>query len=516
MTIEINQLAIHFGAKELFTIEQLIIPTGSRVGIVGDNGTGKSTLLNLIAGTVLPDQGQILLTDEVSFIHQLADEQTTDSGGEQTKKRIRAALRTPKGILLADEPTNHLDRKGIQFLEKQIKRYPGTVLVISHNRVFLDNVVDKILAIEDQKVTLYEGNYSAYLAQRAIQQKEADRAFESYQKERKRLEQARREVAEKSRQTRKAPRRMGNSEARLHRMGDQRAKQNLDNQEKGLATRLEKMTVVEKSRKKKPLVIPFAVAQKIHRQQLITAEHYSLSVGKRQLLKDTSFQLLNGSKTVLLGDNGSGKTTLFKQLLARDAALDFAQGIAFGYFSQTFEQLQLDKSIYQNVSEDSPYSAQEVRDLLAHMHFRGDSIDQKVGTLSGGERNKVAISQLLLSKNNVLLLDEPTNHLDIASIEVLEEALNAYQGTILFTTHDPAFVEAVATERWEIQGQKVVNLARQQAAKVENTAENQAHLVLENRKTQLISALSFATDEEKPALEQQFQEVIQQLKELAK
>ncbi|WP_339101790.1 ribosomal protection-like ABC-F family protein [Candidatus Enterococcus clewellii] len=514
MSIEFKNINMYFGDKELFAIEQLMIPTGSRVGVVGENGSGKTTLFSLIKGTVEPNEGQILCGDQVAAIDQLIDAETTDSGGEQTKKRIQEALKGASGILLADEPTNHLDKKGIDFLEKKLKRYPGTLLIISHNRAFLNKVVNKILAVENGTLKLYEGNYDAYLEQKNIEETEHQRAYEKYQQEKQRLIHATGVVKEKSRQTRKAPKRMGNSEARLHKMGDQRAKKNLDDRAKIMETRLEKLEKVEKPREKKTLIIPFTTTQRLHTVYLLTADNYSLKAGTKELLQGATFRLLTGSKTALLGANGTGKTTLLKEILKRKPGLSFAKGVKIGYFSQSFETLDEEKTIVESVRESSLHDDQAVRDLLAHMQFRGETIFKKIGVLSGGERSKVAISKLLLSDNNVLLLDEPTNHLDIPSIQVLEEALNAYQGTILFVSHDETFINNTATDQWLIAEKKIQTEQDKNRLDDQEEQKKQQQMLLENRKTTLLSRLISAGGDEKLALEKEFQEVVQTLKEI--
>lgn len=514
MSIELKNINMYYGDKELFAVEHFLIPTGSRVGVVGDNGSGKTTLFSLIKGTVEPNEGQVICGDQVASIDQLIDAETTDSGGEQTKKRIQEALKGASGILLADEPTNHLDKKGIDFLEKKLKRYPGTLLVISHNRSFLNKVVNKIVAVENGTLKLYEGNYDAYLAQKKIEEIEHQRAYDNYQQEKHRLIQATGVVKEKSRQTRKAPRRMGNSEARLHKMGDQRAKKNLDDRAKIMETRLEKLEKVEKPREKKQLVIPFAATQKLHAVYLMTADHYQLQVGNKALLQDASFRLMTGSKTALLGANGTGKTTLLKRILSRESGISFAKGIKLGYFSQSFETLDEEKTIFETVRESSIHDDQAVRDLLAHMQFRGETIFKEIGVLSGGERSKVAISKLLLSDYNVLLLDEPTNHLDISSIQVLEEALTAYQGTILYVSHDDTFIENTATDKWLIKGKKIQTEQDKNRLGEQEEQRQQQLMLLENRKTTLLSRLIGTGGDEKLALEKEFHEVLQTLKEL--
>lgn len=511
MSIELKNISIGFGTRELFHTTYLNIPTGSKIGIVGDNGSGKSTLFSIIQGTCLPTTGEVIITDQIASIDQLIDAQVAMSGGEQTKKRIQEALQLPKGIILADEPNNHLDKKGLSFLEKKLVSYDGTLLVISHNRSFLNRVVDKILEIKEGQLTLYEGNYDSYEEQKNRQNLERQRKYEQYQTEQQQIKKAMSIVSDKSKNTRKTPKRMGNSEARLHKMGNQRAKKNLDNKVKALESRLEKLEVIDKPNEKKSLIVPFSAAKRVHRKELIRGEHYNLKIEQKKILIDASFTLKNGSKTALVGANGVGKTTLLKQIFAKDNRLDFAQGIKFGYFSQTFEQLSESQTILSAVKEETEYDEQVVRDLLAHMQFCGEEVNKKIQVLSGGERSKVAITKLLLSDCNVLLLDEPTNHLDLSSIKELETALIAYQGTILFISHDELFVDRIATEKWEL-AQKKISSNQDRNRTIEQEQKHQAKLLLENRKVYLMTQLSMVSGKEKDRLEDEFQEVLKKMK----
>lgn len=512
MTLTLTNLAASFGENELFLIDQLTIPTGSKVGIVGDNGSGKTTLLNLIAGKAPIEQGSISCTETISTIQQLIDTTDTKSGGEQTKERIQQAFYQAYGLLLADEPTNHLDNKGIQYLENQLRHFKGTALIVSHNREFLNRVVDHILEIEQGKVTLYTGNFHDYQRQKEIQEKEQQKKYDHYKKEQKKIKKAIQEVQRQSQTTKKTPSRMGNSESRLHKMGNQRAKKNLDDQADALKTRLSKLEKVEKKREKKQLIIPFHSVQQLHKPIIVEAKHFNMKMEEKVLLKDAEFKLKNKSKTALLGENGTGKTTLFTHLLQKVSAITYAASVKFGYFSQSFNQLDESKTIFENAAETAVHPPQVIRDLLAHMQFRGETIHKKVSVLSGGERSKLAICQLLLSDNNVLLLDEPTNHLDISSIEVLEAALKAYEGTILFISHDETFIKNVATDCWQIANQQIINLEEKERKKAAPAQNEEEILLLENRKIVILSELSSASLAEKEKLEKEFQEIIQKLK----
>lgn len=505
MSIELKEIEMSFGEKVLFEASSLVIPNGARVGIVGKNGSGKTTLARIIAGQEMPTKGKVSNRERVALVEQLLEKEDYHSGGEQTKAKIQQALKAHPGVLIADEPTNHLDQDGIRYLQKMLKRFSGILLLISHDRSFLNQVTTHILAIENQKLQLFEGNYQQYLAEKEKLDRNQEREYEKVQREKNELKAAIRHTSEKSKNTRKAPRRMGNSEARLHKMGDQRAKKNLDDKRKALETRLKNLPDAVAPKQEKKLHIPLTEGQQIHRKEVLWAEDYHLNVGDKTLLEAADFRLKTGKKIALIGGNGAGKSTFLKAVMNRTPAIEYAHNVYFGYFSQDFETLDEEKTILENLSETSVQEPQVLRDVLAHLQFRGDRAFQKVQTLSGGERSKVAIAKLLVSQANVLLLDEPTNHLDIESLTVLEEALQAYPGTILFISHDETFIGKLADERWQIKDKQLVFPDRQMAAP---KAEEQDDLLFEIRKTNLLSQLTYAQGNEKEALEAEFAELL--------
>jgi macrolide transport system ATP-binding/permease protein len=308
---------------------------------------------------------------------------------------------------------------------------------------------------------------------------------------------------------------MGNSEARLHTRGKGTiAKGVISRQAQRIETRLEKLEKVEKPWQKKELHIPFAEGQKIHKIIVTEVDNLNLSVDEKILLKNASFKIKTGVRTAIVGANGVGKTTLLKAILNKKKPITVSQKAKFAYFSQSFNQLDEAKSILDNVQQTSIHDPQVARDLLAHLLFRGREVNKRVAVLSGGERTKVAIAKLILGDSNVLVLDEPTNHLDIESLEVLEESLKAYQGTILFVSHDPYFIKNVAEEILEIKNKSVINLTQGTAIK-KRDSKKEDKMVLEMRKTMILSELSFSTDESrKNSLEIELSEITKKLRNL--
>ena len=510
MSLHMKQVKKYIGSRLLLDIPTLSLSGNQRVGIVGSNGSGKTTFLNMIAGTQAYDEGQIHLDGTATMITQLLDETSVKSGGEQTKIKIRESMTSLGETLLADEPTNHLDQPGREYLLHQLQRYQGLVMIVSHDRHFLNEVCDHIIEIKDGNVRLYEGNYDTYLEQKGIEEREHQRHYENYQREKASLEEAVDTLRGKSHNIKKAPSRMGNSEARLHKRGKgQTAKKALNKQITAMETRLEKMAVVQEQRKEAPIYIPFGDSQVIHRKTVITASDLQLKVGKKPLIKGGGFTICPGDHVALIGPNGSGKTTLLKAILEGHPMIDRAKKATLGYYSQSFEQLEEEDTVFDNVQSTSLYSPQDTRDLLAHLLIKGEDMMKPLQVLSGGEKTKVALAKLILSDNNVLILDEPTNHLDLDSLLALEHALRSYQGTLLFVSHDQAFIQNVANKVIEIKGHRLIAPEEEQIASI----ANQDRLVLEMRKTSLLSELSVETDNhKKEELEYALNQVLQALK----
>ncbi|MEG0550277.1 MAG: ABC-F family ATP-binding cassette domain-containing protein [Vagococcus sp.] len=513
MSIKINKVKKYIGERLLIDIPSLNLSGKEIIGIVGKNGSGKTTFLKMIEGKVPVDEGSIICSDKIAVIDQLLSDDNQKSGGEQTKEKIRESLAEYSDILLADEPTNHLDSAGRSYLIKELNRFKGLVLIVSHDRDFLNQVCDSILEIHESKTRLYPGNYNNYLSQKELEEKEYAKKYANYIREKNRLEGAAQELHDKSSGIKKAPKRMGNSEARLHKRGKgQLAKKALSKQALAIETRLDKLEIIATPKKEKKLIIPFLEGQIIHKKQVIEATDFNLSIGNKPLLVDSQFQIRTGKRTALVGNNGVGKTTLLKAIINKHEQLCLSEKAKFAYFSQSFNQLDDSLSVLENVQKTSIYEPQAARDLLAHLLFRGDMVNKKVNVLSGGERTKLAIAKMILSKNNVLILDEPTNHLDIESLNVLEESLKLYQGTIIFVSHDRYFIKAVADDILEIKNKKIIKpLENNRPIKREKKKEDK--MILEMRKTSLLSQLSLLSDEEKKGkLEKELEEVLSLLK----
>ncbi len=344
------------------------------------------------------------------------------SGGQKTRVALAKLLLLNPELLLLDEPTNHLDLDAMQWLEEYLKGYRGTVMLISHDRYFLDNICDSILEIENRKAQLYEGNYSEYKQKKDMLTNNQLKQYNLQQKEIKR-QQA---IIEKYRSF--------NREKSI-RAAESRQKM------------LDKMELIEKPYKSQDTRISFDILKSTGNEVLI-AKDLSMQFGQNILFKNLSFQLNKGDRVAILGPNGIGKTTLLKIVLGRlnpsSGSIKLGSNVTIGYYDQEQTSLNLENTVIQEVWEAAPNMTEtEIRSALAAFLIRGDDVFKNISALSGGERGRVLLTKLALKKDNFLILDEPTNHLDLECKEVLEKALAEYPGTILVVSHDRYFLNKI-------------------------------------------------------------------------
>ena len=478
LILEAGNIKKYYGDRLIIEFEELKIYSGDKIGIVGLNGSGKTTLLNILSKETEPDEGFVKQYCDIMYIRQFSDEpveaeprvlkefslqdikhQEKFSGGERTRIKIANAFSRENVLLLADEPTSNLDDKGVELLRQRLSRV-DSFLLISHDRYLLDSLCNRILEVRDGKLRLFSGNYSFYKEQTGLEFQRAGQEYENYIAEKTHLEAAITDRRGKSKSVRKAPKRMGNSEARLHRRSATEKQEKLNNAVNSLKTRIEKLEVKEKPKEQPGIKLDFSLTNPPENKIVISAEDLSFSYGLNMILDKVRFKVYNGLKTAIRGNNGAGKTTLLNLIYRESGARnggnvrdvqDVWSGSIYivprariGYFHQDFENLDYDKSVLENVTDGCVQSPSVVRTILARLLIAGDDVFKKVGVLSGGERIKVSFAKLFVSGANVLLLDEPTNYLDMASIEALQEVLTDYEGTVLFVSHDRAFTDAVA------------------------------------------------------------------------
>ncbi len=498
-----------FGANEVLKNVSLTLQEGQRMGLVGVNGCGKSTMMKIIAGLESADGGTISMqkglrlgylaqqgtvgegrtvlqelesvfepvvqmerqlrelevkmadcAQDEALLHRLGvqyDQLTRTfersngygwrstvqgvlaglgfrkeqqgqlasllSGGERTRLCLGRMLLTEPDLLLLDEPTNHLDLKSIAWLEEYLRTYKGAVLLISHDRYFMDHVCDRMCELLLGVTESYDGNYTAYMAQRAERFEIRMRAYEQQQKEIARQEAI---------------------IARYRQFNREKSIRLAESREK----RLEKVERLEKPKDESAIHFHFDCRRRTG-EDVLMIDELSKSFGDRTLFEHVKLHLRAGDRVALIGDNGVGKSTLFKCIVGEQkpdsGTIRFGAGVDIGYYDQHQAHLHEEKTVLDEVWDDFHRLDQtEVRGALGMFLFTGDEVLMPVHTLSGGEKGRVALTKLMLRKDNVLLLDEPTNHLDMDSREVLEDALESFPGTILAISHDRYFINRFA------------------------------------------------------------------------
>ena len=514
-------VAVEFGATTIFEDVSFTVARGERWGVVGRNGTGKTTLFKLILGELAPTRGSVgrasglriahleqhrdfgdastvweaaaggfaeLLTLEASLAKQVArlaelgeratsqqlaqydrdlerfsreggytyaprvdavlhglgfdpDEARTRSlerlsGGERGRVGLARQLVAPTDILLLDEPTNHLDLDTADWLERYLKTSGQTVLLISHDRAFLDSVVDHVLHFEAGTATPYTGSFAAFVRQREERRLAHQRSFD----------QQRRFISKEE------------DYIRRNIAGQNTA------QAKGRRTRLARLP-----RLSPPPDAEAAMALRLGEgqrggDQVLVAERAALRTGDRTLLGDFSARVLRGDVIGFVGPNGAGKSTLLRAIVGEQApargTLRLGASITVAHYRQDMSQVPTDKTLYEIIQDLRPtWERGAIQGHLGRFGFSGDEVLRNAGTLSGGERARVALAMIVLARANLLLLDEPTNHLDVESIEALEDALESYGGTVILVSHDRALLRSTATRTWVLHGERITDYA---------------------------------------------------------
>jgi ATP-binding cassette subfamily F protein 3 len=516
MLLGLQNVTFEFGARTIVEDASWHIQPNERIALIGYNGTGKSTLLKVLTRQFLPSKGTVEQGREttIGFLHQdllsfdtedsilevalgafervkelekeieaigLELEKTGDetlahdyseklheleilggydihhkteeilqglgfsnenlhkpyktfSGGWRMRVLLAKMILMHPDVLLLDEPTNHLDLPSIEWLEKYLKNYQGAVVMVSHDRYFLDRMVNKVVELYQQKLHFYTGNYSYYETEKALRVDIQQKAYENQQ--------------DYIRQNEKFVERF-------------KAKASKAAAAQSIVKRLEKLERIENVEIERPnMRINFSVEKQPGRV-LCTLKNVSKSFGELVIMKDTGAEIDRGDKIALIGANGKGKSTLLRVIVGSE---EFKGDRIWGhnvdesfYAQHQLEALNLNNNVLDEMRESrSGKTDLELRSLLGCFLFSGDDVDKKVKVLSGGEKARVALAKTIVSKANFLMLDEPTNHLDIHSVDLLIGALNNYEGSIVFVSHDRHFVSKIANKIWEIEDHKII------------------------------------------------------------
>ncbi len=362
---------------------------------------------------------------------------TTLSGGQKTRVALGKLLLSKPDIILLDEPTNHLDMNSIAWLETYLLNYQGAVIIVAHDRYFLNKVVTKVVELDNGHATVFLGNYSDYAAKKAMLRDAQLKAWMNQQQEIKHQEQV-------------------------------IAKLKSFNREKSIKRAESREKMLDKiDRLEKPTELNSEIHLQLHPrvesgEDVLKVEHLSKAFDSQQLFSDLNFSVKRGEKVAIIGNNGTGKTTILKiinSVIEADAgSFTLGSKVHIGYYDQEHHVLHMEKTLFEEIADDYPtLTNTEIRNTLAAFLFTGDDVFKQIKDLSGGERGRVSLAKLMLSEANFLILDEPTNHLDIVSKEILEHALNQYTGTVLYVSHDRYFINQTASRILDLTGNTLVN-----------------------------------------------------------
>ncbi|MCL2085730.1 ATP-binding cassette domain-containing protein [Candidatus Saccharibacteria bacterium] len=446
--LHISNLTFSHANKTLFDSLNLNLPSSEKIAIIGDNGAGKTTLLRLIAGELTPDDGYARAIGEVGYLKQTHEDLADKSGGERTKMKLEALFDERPNVLLLDEPTNNLDQEARAWLHNELQHFDGLVLLVSHDRNFINQVADKVLEIKDGKAELYNGNYSDYLTRTEQIKNEQSFAYEKANRERQKLLK---QISVAKNQANKVGNRsfdkVRDESKTKFRAGKSSSESHAGKIIKAISSKLERLNDIQKPLERKTYSAQVS-SNFTHDRQLLKVENLAKSYGDKCLFSNLDFEVRTGERVRVIGGNGTGKSTLFKIVLgeveADSGTIKLTPNLKLGYISQDVFGLNLDESF---IDQIDIADRSEIFRAASTMDFEPSDMSILVGKLSRGQITKLAVLKIILAPIDLLILDELTNHLDIRARANIENALSEYKGAVLVATHDEVFVNTLNIDR---------------------------------------------------------------------
>ncbi|MTT31781.1 ABC-F type ribosomal protection protein [Terrilactibacillus sp. BCM23-1] len=524
----------------LFEDVNATVQQGDIIGVIGKNGAGKSTLLQLIIQELIPTKGhiqrmqrdlKIVMVEQETESHSFEDKSPNEiklldkwhvpnhdfqqlSGGEKLKARLAKGFSTDADLLLLDEPTNHLDEPSLEYLHTQIKNYKGTVILVSHDRYFLDAVTTKIWSIEGKKLIEHKGNYSSYMDVRKQRRLTQQREYEKQQKMIERIEGQINELTSWSKQAHgQSTKKEGFKE--YYRVKAKRMDSQIKSKRKRLEKELEKVKV-------EPVESEYQVQFSINTnnkvgKRFLEVKNLTKSFEGRTLFKNANFTIQHGEKVAVIGANGSGKTTLLRILVGKESTKGevwISPSVKIGYLTQEVFDLPLEQTPAQLFHKETFEERGNVQNLMKHLGFIASQWTEPIRNMSMGERVKCKLMAYILEEKDVLILDEPTNHLDLASREQLEDTLAEYNGTLIVVSHDRYFIKKLTNSQLIISNNRIQKQLSDVTPKRDHLEE--LRLKLETERQEVLGKLSFMTpkDQAYTELDKKFNELTKQISEL--
>jgi len=482
LALELKNIEKSYSGKTILAINNLKVYQNDKIGIIGENVQGKSTLINIINKLIEPDKGEIQSMIDFQYFKQVENNQSVDfekvdpeivsrfkvplhcdkfySGGEETRSRLAEVFSNYSMGLLMDEPTTHLDGDGVRFLIDELTYYYGTLIVVSHDRMFLDQVVDNIWEVKDGSVNVFNGNYTSYVEQKEQQELDQERKHQNFVKEKGRLEKSVKKKQEQALKMSKVSQKNKSKNIRPSRLSSTKQKDTIQKAAHKTARAIEKridhLDVVDRTNQSKDIQFPNSSTIEIHNPYPIMGDNINISAGNSLLLKNVNFQFKLGKRIGLSGPNGSGKTSLQQHIIEEKEGVKLSPKVKMSVFKQMDYKLIGEINVLHYLLQDSDYQESVIRAVLSNLGFSQDELSKSICHLSGGEATRLVLAKQFTDPSNVLILDEPTNFIDVKTIEALEKLIKAYKGTVIFTSHDSYFMKRLAEEVWEIKAKGLV------------------------------------------------------------